>query len=155
MANIKKQTDEVDSEAAAQDEIDRGPIDRVTNQPLSDFTLTLPDDHPDADAVAVANSQIKVGSAMGRVGHAANIVETREAERQRAETMKAAKETTDAANPIPDVQYAMIPPDVYRAREQARVMAEAKTLGTNRIRPGGEFVVNGQRVNANGEPIEG
>lgn len=127
---------------------------RQTNQPASDFTLTLADDHPDADAVKIQDDQIKVASAMGRANAANNLVETREIDRQKAEAAKEAVEASYAANPLPEREMAMIPPDMYKAREQARVMAEAAVIGTNKTRPGGKFKVGGQWVDANGKALK-
>lgn len=129
-------------------------IDPITNQPMSDFVPSLDADDPNADAVRVQNEQIKVGSMMGRHLAAAQLMDTRAAEEARAEQAEENKRITDEANPVPEREYTMIPPDVYRAREQARVMAEAKTLGTNKIQPGGRFKVGDQFVDANGNVLE-
>lgn len=144
----------VEDSAASADKPKGVKVDPVTNQPMSDFMPNLPEDHPDAAAVAVANDRIKVGSAMGRVGAAQNLVDAREANRQRMETNKESKDTTFENNPLPEQEFAMLPPDVYRARMQARVMAEAATLGTSTSVPGGRFKVGDRFVNANGEPVE-
>lgn len=141
--------------AAAQDKPKKVAVDPVTNQPISDFMPTLPADHPDADAVRVQNERIKVGSIMGRQGAAQQLIEAREAQRQQAEMNKASYETTMANNKLPEAEMTILPPDVYRARMQAQVMAEAAVLGTSTIVPGGRFLVNGQWVNANGEAVEG
>lgn len=48
-------------------------------------------------------------------------------------------------------EVALLPPDVYHARVFARVQAEARSLNTKNIVPGGRFLVDGVWVNANGE----
>ena len=50
-------------------------------------------------------------------------------------------------------EITVMPPDLYAERERARVHAEAMTLKTKEIRPGGEFIVNGVTVDANGRRI--
>lgn len=140
-------------EAQEKDLKERGPKDPVTNQPASDFQAKVPPDSPDADAVKVQSDAMRVGSALGRHAEGTTLVETRERERVRAEEAKAAGDITEAY-PKADATYAMIPPDVYRAREQARVMQEAANLGTSTTIPGGAYLVGGQLVDANGEPVK-
>jgi hypothetical protein len=129
-------------------------VDPITNQPMSDFMLSLDDDHPDAEAVRLQQSQIRVGSGVGRLAAAQALVETRARERAQAEQAEADREAIEKANPLPEREITMLPPDLYRARERARVLAEANALGTNRSRPGGRFKVNGVWVNANGDKLE-
>lgn len=52
-----------------------------------------------------------------------------------------------------DGELMVIPPDLYRAREFARVQAEARRSTSKWTIPGGKFIVNGQLVNANGQRI--
>jgi hypothetical protein len=128
------------------------PVDPKTNQPASDFMPKGDGEH--ADAVKVQQDAIRVGSAMGRHNAADDLVAIRERQADRQDAAESAVESTNAANPLPEMQYAMIPPDVYRAREQARVMAQAAALNTNHTRPGGYFIVNGKALNCNGEAIK-
>jgi|SRR6478609_11519685 len=125
--------------------------DPVTNQPMSDFMPAVDDEH--ADAVKAQQDAIKASSNTGRHDAAAQLVEARDAAAEKADADDLTFLSVSEGNPLPERQYAMIPPDVYRAREQARISAEAATLRTNTIRPGGEFIVNGKRVDANGNAI--
>lgn len=128
--------------------------DPVTNQPASDFQAKVPEDSPHAEAVQLQSDAMRLGNAMGRHAAATTLVETREREQQREEEAKAAGDISEQY-PKADSTYAMIPPDVYRAREQARVMQEAATLGTSKTVPGGRFQVGDHFEDANGNRLEG
>lgn len=128
-------------------------IDPKTNQPLRDF-LPHTEREDDAAAVSVANRAMRVSSAQGMADFASGLVETRARERMMAEQADKDLETIKAANPLPEREVAMLDPAEYRARMQARVMAEAAAKGTNTITPGGRFKVNGKWVNAFGEPLK-
>lgn len=144
----------VDPQAKTPDKEKAPEIDPRTNQPVTDFTPTLADDHPDADAVKRQDDKIKVASAMGRSNAAQLLIEAREADREKQKLAEESLRTVEESNPLPEREYAMIPPDVYRAREQARVMAKANTLGTSKTVPGGRFKVGDIFVDADGNEIE-
>ena len=50
-------------------------------------------------------------------------------------------------------QIAMMPPHEYKGIMQAKIAQEADKI-SNEIEPGGKFEVDGQWVNANGEPLK-
>lgn len=136
---------------AAKDPLDT--IDPRTNQPMRDF---FPQglEGEDAEAARVQQDAIKVAGGSGRAIAAQNLMETRERDRMMREQAVANAESVAASNPLPREEMAIVPPDVYRARERARVLTEARAKGTNRTVPGGRFKVNGVWVNANGEPVK-
>lgn len=128
-------------------------IDPRTNQPMSDFQPT-PDDENAARSLELARMARRSGSldaqfvaAQRQQNAAARNEQLRE---QNAKAFEAAKE----ANPIPEATMSVIPPDLYRAREQARVAAEAAALMVSTTIPGGKFMVNGELVNAYGDLID-
>jgi hypothetical protein len=55
----------------------------------------------------------------------------------------------------PDIQQvAMMPAHEYKARQQARVFEEAEKIRSQETREGGDFIVNGEHVDANGNPVK-
>jgi len=50
-------------------------------------------------------------------------------------------------------QVAMMPAHEYKARQQAKVFEEAEKIRSQETRAGGDFVVNGEHVDANGNPL--
>lgn len=128
-------------------------VDPITNQPVSDFfPAGLSEDHK--DAVDVSMSALKGASGNARAALANELMQLREEQKnvdeQNTANVKSVQEETDRMFKA----MGNIPPDLYAARERARVDAEAAALTTNKIRPGGVFKVGEQWVNANGEPTE-
>jgi hypothetical protein len=51
-------------------------------------------------------------------------------------------------------QVAMMPAHEYKARQQAKVFEEAEKIQSQETRAGGDFIVNGEHVDANGNPFK-
>lgn len=51
-------------------------------------------------------------------------------------------------------QVAMMPAHEYKARQQAKVFEEAEKIQSQETRAGGDFIVNGEHVDANGNPLK-
>jgi len=129
------------------------PVDPVTNQPISDFFPgSLSEDHK--DAIAVQNRAMKGATGSARVGLAQNLVATREeaalAKEQADENVKSVEDETKKMFDT----MTNVPPDLYYAREKARVDAEAAANTSSTTVPGGAFKQGDQWVNAEGEPVE-
>jgi len=141
------------AEQQAPKEDPNNPIDPVTNQPISDFFPgSLSDEHK--DAIAVQSKAMKGATGSARVGLAQNLVATRE-------EAKLAKEQADQdVKTVEDETKKMfdtmtnVPPDLYYAREKARIDAEAAANTSSTTVPGGAFKQGDQWVNANGDPVE-
>jgi hypothetical protein len=127
------------------------PLDRVTNQRLSDF---LPVSDEFADNVAIANAGIVASSGRARFAVAERTAQAAQANKERGATakddLKAVKDTTKRMFD----EITMVPPDLYAARRRAEVAAEARMIGTKEIQPGGRFKVSGIWVNANGDRLD-
>jgi len=146
---IKKPGDETETPK----EDPNNPIDPVTNQPISDFFPGgISDDHKDAVDVHVKAMKGATGSA--RVGSAQQLIATRE---EAAVAKEAAEENVKSVEDETKKMFdtmTNVPPDLYYAREKARVDAEAAANTASTTVPGGAYKQGDQWVNAEGEPVE-
>jgi hypothetical protein len=126
-------------------------IQSLTNQPVSDFIPTVAPEHE--QAVDLLASLGWSGSPAAFAQAVADLVATREAapDRLKAAEDALAFEEEQTAKLIENVQ--VLPPDLYMAREAARVRAEARLNRQKETVVGGRYQVNGLWVNANGEPV--
>jgi vacuolar-type H+-ATPase subunit H len=133
------------------DDVER---DRVTNQPLTDFVPTGDKKH--AETVDVVSRGVRDARGTARHTIAARAAAAQDAQEERLEL---AEQQLDETKSIIDrerkelSEISVIPPDMYYAQENAKVRRQAAALGTKEIRPGGEFIVNGRKVDAFGEPL--
>jgi hypothetical protein len=125
-------------------------IDPRTNQPISDFQPN-PDD-PDAAANLELQRNARLFGSAQLASDATQ--QSREADKARKEANDAALQMAKEANVLPEQQMAYVPPDLYRARQQAVVAAEARANTQKTTIPGGRFEVNGELVNAYGDVID-
>lgn len=128
-------------------------IDPRTNQPLSDFEPVV--EGKDAQrSLELARQARRSGSLDAQ--HMAAVRQQEAAantEVQRAANAEAL-ENANRANVLPQQEMSFVPPELYRAREQARVAAEAAAAMSNVTIPGGKFKVNGELVNSYGDLID-
>ncbi len=126
-------------------------VDPVTNQTRQAFETQLGDD-PEAQEIAKLTDR----SLRGGVAARQKAAEDQLAARKRdAEDRKLAEERL--AN-LPEKitlsdKNVMMPPEMYRAQEVARVKAEVATLKLKDNPIGGKYLVNGVSVNAFGDVI--
>lgn len=127
-------------------------IDPVTNQRPGDF---LPSgDSLDERTQALVIGGRRASGVMGRAEALNKTMRARASAESAMERNEAALEQVRRDNPLPRDETVVIDPATYRARMNARVAAEARTLGTSTTIPGGAFVVNGELVNAFGDLID-
>lgn len=129
-------------------------IDPRTNQPRSDFMPRVKDE-ADARRIDLINQSGNGGlqSSNVPVGFA------REGAAQDEARRKNAQEALDRANATREdemgkVGMSFIPPDVYKAREQARVALEAAANNVSTTVPGGRYRVGNEWVNAWGDVVD-
>lgn len=130
-------------------------IDRKTNQPKSDF---LPHSANEADQELIDRAlSARRGGFSDTAAFAAadRVVERHQIQERQAEANREAFEAAKQNYPLVDQELAILPPDVYRARMQARVLAEAAALGSSTTVPGGRYLVNGVLVDCNGNRVQG
>lgn len=134
-------------EAFADDE----PLDRVTNQRLSDF---LPVSDEFAENVAIADSGLTASTGRARFAVAQRTARAAQANKERQAANEDILDMVQNTTKEMFKEVTMVPPDLYAARRRAEVAAEARVIGTKEIVPGGRFKVNGIWVNANGERLD-
>lgn len=139
--------------------IDRGerdpdaePLDPVYNMPESAFLPTV-EGLDDASQAAILGN-MRASSVDMRAAKLTRVVQGREAAAADLEAAEERRKMIDKANPLPKVEHVALDPAAYRAREFARVQAEAQTIRSNTTIPGGRFMVGGEWVNCNGDKID-
>lgn len=131
---------------------DPGPIDRVTNQPLSDFMPAAA--NPEfGDSVRMTNDALSFATGNARARVAANTEAARAAAAENKKTAEAQLKEVEKTTKEMFKDITVVPPELYAARERARIAVEARANTASTTIPGGRFMVNGKWVNAYGDEI--
>ena len=150
-----KDTDEVAANAEGKKNVRRAAVDPekvdpITNQKLGDFLRTSADDDPKLkDAIARSDAEIVRGNPDARLYTANAIADMTARDAEQKESAKANLDlhTAEPAN-------VQVPLEIWRARENARIKAEATEKQLDETVPGGRFYENGRWVNCDGRPID-
>lgn len=150
-----KDYDEVASNADAkktvrQQTIDPEKVDPVTNQKLGDFMRTT-DDKEMQDAINRANREQTSGHPGSRMATADAMLAMKERDDQANASAEEALASHDERQEGVQTQ---VPVEIWRARENARIKAEASARHIDETVPGGRYFENGRWVNCDGVEIK-
>lgn len=140
-------------DTAFTDAVAAGEVNPVTNEPTTGFLDSIPEEH--RDAVKGLDDNTRFGNSLGRSLQARDVV----AARERQEVMKASAEEEvklrEGVAFTPDQTIMAVPPEVYRAQQNAIIKAKARAQQLDKTVPGGRYTLaNGTVVDANGRTLE-
>lgn len=125
-------------------------VDAKTNQKLGDFLRTSDDAQMQA-AIDRANREQRSGNADSRRFTADAMVAMSERDAELKAQAEEDLQAFEAANEPSNVQ---VPLEIWRARENARIKAEAAAKRIDETVPGGRYYEGGKWVNCDGKEIE-
>jgi hypothetical protein len=131
---------------------DGTPTNPKTNQPISDFLPVASEELQSAVDLANQNLAFVQSNAAANVVDRIGAAEQRKVDEQEHAEAQLQQVEQSTEQMMKDMPF--MPPDLYFARANARVRAEAAMNTQRETIVGGMFIVNGELVNANGDLID-